>query len=83
MSRSGIGEGKAIIDSEPEESLDDEDEDDTTDDAPSIDLVEGCGRTTALWIGPETGDGATLTFAYFPFDAYDGSVMVFLFHFWS
>jgi hypothetical protein len=65
MSRLGIGRGEAIIDFELEESLDDEEEDNTIDGASSITQtatrpssysVEGCGRAIALRIGVEEGD---------------------------
>jgi hypothetical protein len=81
MSRSGIGGGEARIDPKVEDSLDDEDGDDTTDGTPSIvqattrqssDSLKCCGRIAALRTGADVGDGATLTFTYFPLGVCDG-----------
>jgi hypothetical protein len=80
---SRIGEGETILESELEESLDDEDEHDSTDGTessigqtttrPSSDSVGACDRITALRVRAEAGDGITSTLAYFPFGACDES----------
>jgi hypothetical protein len=79
MSISMIGGGKAQIDSEPEESLDVEDEHDSTDGTessirqyttqPSSDYVGADSGTILLRAIAKAGTGVTSTLASFPFGA--------------
>jgi hypothetical protein len=74
-----------MIESEPEDSLDDEDAHVTTNGASSSiaqnatqlssDSVGGHSRIAALRTGAETKGGATVTFAYFPFGAANNSAL--------
>jgi hypothetical protein len=85
MSRSGIGGREALIDSELEESLDDEDEHDSIDGTessiwqyttqPSSNSVGACGCTIALRVAVEAGGCITSTLTYFPFGACDEAAL--------
>jgi hypothetical protein len=77
----GSSGGQAIIDSEPDESHDDEDEHDTIDGTSSIGqiatrpssyLVGGYGLTITLRIGAAAEDSATSTLSCFPFGVCNG-----------
>jgi hypothetical protein len=82
MCKSGIRGGKAIIDSELEESFNDEglDSADSTESrivqyatGSSSALIAIRGRTKTTWEATEAGGGLTSTFACFPFAIGDGA----------